>query len=56
MLYADDAAVVSLSADGLQQLMDVFVAVTSAFGLTVSTSKTETMRQAARSEAAPDSR
>ena len=43
MLYADDAAVVSRSADGLARMMTVIVRVFGAFGLTVSEKKTETL-------------
>ena len=43
MLYADDAGIVSKSADGLAKMMTVIVTVFEAAGLTVS-EKTETMR------------
>ena len=42
MLYADDAGIVSKSADGLAKMMTVIVTVFEAAGLTVS-EKTETM-------------
>ena len=43
MLYADDAGIVSLSAEGLEKMMTVIVTVCEAAGLTVSETKTETM-------------
>ena len=43
-LYADDTAVVSLSADSLQRMMVVFVSTCTRFGLSVSEKKTETMQ------------
>ena len=43
MLYADDAGVVSKSAEGLAKMMTVIVTVFEAAGLTVSEKKTETM-------------
>ena len=42
MLYADDAGIVSKSAEGLAEMMTVIVTVFEAAGLTVS-EKTETM-------------
>ena len=43
MLYADDAGVVSKSAEGLAKMMTVIVTVFEAAGFTVSEKKTETM-------------
>ena len=43
MLYAEDAGIVSNSAEGLAKMMTVIVAVFEAPGLTVSEKKTETM-------------
>ena len=43
MLYADDAGVVSKSADGLARMMTIIVEVFREFGLTVSERKTETL-------------
>ena len=43
MLYADDAGVVSRSPEQLRKMMEEIVVVYSAFGLTVSEAKTETM-------------
>ena len=43
MLFADDAGVVSRSAEGLARLMTVVVEVFVEFGLTVSEEKTETL-------------
>lgn len=43
MLYADDAGVVSRSAEGLARMMTVVVEVFAEFGLTVSEKKTETL-------------
>ena len=43
MLYADDAGVVSRSADGLARMMTIIVQVFGEFGLTVSEKKTETL-------------
>ena len=43
MLYADDAGVVSKSAEGLAKMMTVIVTVFEAAGLTVREKKTETM-------------
>jgi len=43
MLYADDAGIVSKSAEGLARMMTVIVTVFEAVGLTVSEKKTETM-------------
>ena len=43
MLYADDAGIVSRSAEGLAKIMTVIATVFEAAGLTVSESKTETM-------------
>ena len=43
MLYADDAGIVSKSAEGLAKMMTVIVTVFDAAGLTVSEKKTETM-------------
>ena len=42
MLYADDAGIVSKSAEGLAKMMTVIVTVSEAAGLTVSEKKTET--------------
>ena len=42
MLYADDAGIVSKSAEGLAKVMTVIVTVFEAAGLTVSEKKTET--------------
>ena len=44
MLYADDACIASRSPRGLGRMMAVFVEIFGAFGLTISESKTETMR------------
>ena len=44
MLYADDACIVSRSPRGLGRMMAVFVEFFNTFGLTISESKTETMR------------
>ena len=43
MLYADDAGIVSRLPEGLESMMTVIVTACSAFGLTVSEAKTETM-------------
>ena len=43
MLYADDAGIVSKSAEGLAKMMTVIVTVFEGAGLTVSEKKTETM-------------
>ena len=43
MLYADDAGIVSKSAEGLGKMMTVIVTVIEAAGITVSGEKTETM-------------
>ena len=43
MLYADDAGIVTKSAEGLAKMMSVIVTVFEAAGLTVSEKKTETM-------------
>ena len=43
MLYADDAGIVSKSAEGLAEVMAVIVSAFEAAGLTVSEKKTETM-------------
>ncbi|CAB1104591.1 unnamed protein product [Ectocarpus sp. CCAP 1310/34] len=43
MLYADDAGIVSKSADGLARMMTIIVEVFREFGLTVSERKTETL-------------
>ena len=43
MLYADDAGIVSKSAEGLAKMMTVIVTVFEAAGLAVSEKKTETM-------------
>ena len=43
MLYADDAGVVSQSPEQLRTMMEVVVVVCTAFGLTVSETKTEIM-------------
>ena len=43
MLYADDAGIVSKSAEGLAKIMTVIVTVFEATGPTVSEKKTETM-------------
>ena len=43
MLYADDASIMSKSAEGLAKMMTVVVTVFEAAGLTVSEKKTETM-------------
>ena len=43
MLYADDAGIVSTSAEGLAKIVTVIVSVFEAAGLTVSENKTEIM-------------
>ena len=43
MLSADDAGIVSRSSKGLERMMTMIVTACSAFGLTVSESKTESM-------------
>ena len=43
MLYADDAGIVSKSAEGLAKMMSVVVTVFEAAGLTVAEKKTETI-------------
>ena len=43
MLYADDAGVVSRSPEQLRKMMGVIVVVCTAFSLTVSKAKPETM-------------
>ena len=43
MLYADDAAIASTSADGLAKTMTVVLTAFEAAGLTVSEKKTEAM-------------
>ncbi len=44
MLYADDAGVLSRTSEGLARMMAVIVETCQEFGLTVSESKTESMR------------
>ena len=59
MLYADDAGVVSKSADGLARMMTIIVEVFREFGLTVSERKMETLGEggaAGTATAAPDNR
>ena len=46
LLYADDAALVSRSEDGLQRLLDRFSNACDQFGLTISLKKTQVMGQA----------
>ena len=46
LLYADDAALVSHSEDGLQRLLDRFSNSCDQFGLTISLKKTQAMGQA----------
>ena len=46
LLYADDAALVSHSEDGLQRLLDRFSNSCDQFGLTISLKKTQVMGQA----------
>ena len=46
MLFADDAALVSHSEDGLQRLLDRFSNSCELFGLTISLKKTQVMGQA----------
>ncbi|CAB1103101.1 unnamed protein product [Ectocarpus sp. CCAP 1310/34] len=48
MLYADDAGVVSRSAEGLARVMTIIVEVFGEFGLTVSEKKTETLLMRAK--------
>ncbi|CAB1096389.1 unnamed protein product [Ectocarpus sp. CCAP 1310/34] len=48
MLYADDAGVVSRSAEGLARMMTLIVEVFGEFGLTVSEKKTETLLMRAK--------
>ncbi|CAB1116295.1 unnamed protein product [Ectocarpus sp. CCAP 1310/34] len=48
MLYADDAGVVSRSAEGLARMMTIIVEVFGEFGLTVSEKKTETLLMRAK--------
>ena len=43
MLFADDAGIVSESAEGLAKMITIIVAVFEAAGFTVSENKTETM-------------
>ena len=43
MLYAEDAVIVSMSAEGLAKMMAIIVTVYEATDLTVSERKTETM-------------
>eukprot|EP00904_Undaria_pinnatifida_P005032 jgi/Undpi1/1659/HiC_scaffold_11.g05049.m1 len=43
MLYADDAAIVSRSSEGLERMMTVIVTACSSFGLTFSEARTEIM-------------
>ena len=43
VLYADDTGVVSRSPEQLRKMMELFMVVCAAFGLTVSEAKTETM-------------
>ena len=45
MLFADDAGIMSKSAEGLAKMMTVIVAIFEAAGFTVSENKTETMLQ-----------
>ena len=45
MLYADDAAVISHTEKGLQELIDCFSSACKKFGLTISVKKTEVMSQ-----------
>lgn len=47
MLYADDAGVVSKTAEGLEQIMDIRETMFAAAGLTVSAKETDTMRMQA---------
>lgn len=53
MLYADDAGIVSKSAEGLAKMMTVIVTVFEAAGLTVSEKKTETMILRTRDQTPP---
>ena len=46
--YADDAGVVSRSAEGLARMMTIIVEVFGEFGLTVSEKKTETLLMRAK--------
>ncbi|CAB1108585.1 unnamed protein product [Ectocarpus sp. CCAP 1310/34] len=48
MLYADDAGVVSRSAEGLARMMTIIVEVFGEFGLTLSEKKTETLLMRAK--------
>ncbi|CAB1109571.1 unnamed protein product [Ectocarpus sp. CCAP 1310/34] len=48
MLYADDAGVVSRSAEGLARMMTIIVEVFGEFGLTVSEKKTATLLMRAK--------
>jgi hypothetical protein len=48
LLFADDAALVTLDAEALQALVDCFYSVALKFGLKVSLSKTKTMLQPGR--------
>ena len=45
LMYADDTALVAHSASSLQQILDRFVAASSAFGLRINIFKTEVMYQ-----------
>ena len=56
MLFADDAEIVASSAEELQEMLDVFVTVTEAFGQEVSIPKTKVMvvdRRACRADPSP---
>ncbi|CAB1104167.1 unnamed protein product [Ectocarpus sp. CCAP 1310/34] len=48
MLHADDAGVISRSAEGLARMMTIIVEVFGEFGLTVSEKKTETLLMRAK--------
>ena len=55
MLWADDAGIVSKSAEGLAKIMTVIVTVFEAAGLTVSEKKTETVLLRTLNQALPTS-
>lgn len=53
VLYANDAGIVSKSAEGLAKMTIVIVTVLAAAGLTVSDKKTETMLLRTRGQTSP---
>ena len=50
LLYADDAAMVSLTREGIQEITALFASITRDFGLQINITKTEVMFQASNGE------